>query len=51
MIIIAWTITEETMISAIIAVSGLLEYCTIFHFPPSVRPYVTCVTSQLFLII
>ena len=35
-----------------IAVSGLTEHCPIFHFPPAcVRPYVTGVTSQLFLII
>ena len=36
-----------------IAVSGLTDYCPIFHFPPPpfVRPYVTGVTSQLSSII
>ena len=36
------------------AVSGLTEHCPIFHFPsvrPSSRPFITGVTSQLFLII
>ena len=34
-----------------IAVSDLTEHCNIFHFPPYVSPYVTGMTSQLFLII
>ena len=38
-------------IPILIAISGLTEYCPIFHFPPSVRPSVTSVTFQLFLII
>ena len=39
-------------VDLVIAVSGIPEYCTIFHFPPFVcPPYVTGVTSQPFLII
>ena len=39
-------------VDLVIAVSGIPEYGTIFHFPPFVRPpYVTGVTSQPFLII
>ena len=38
-------------IPILIAISGLTEYCPIFRFPPSVRPSVTSVTFQLFLII
>ena len=41
----------ESLLCPFIAISGLTEYCPIFHFPPSVRPSVTGVTSQLFLII
>ena len=36
------------IIPILIAISGLTEYCPIFHFPPSVRPSVTGVTFQFF---
>ena len=35
----------ESLLCPFIAISGLTEYCPIFHFPPSVRPSVTGVTS------
>ena len=41
----------ESLLCPFIAISGLTEYCPIFHFPPSVPPFVTGVTFQLFLII
>ena len=52
-LVVVYTCTSLNKWGLVIAVSGLTEHCSIFHFPPpsSVRSSVTGVTSQLSLII